>query len=166
MRAANLPSLRGYITNGLALRIAVAKSISEVEVYFNRGSANAETDKSLALKTFLEAALAAVEAAEAKTAWTLPVNTVAPAVTGTATQGETLTTTNGTWTGTPTPTLSREWLRTIGGVTTVIAGQTGTTYVLALADVGATIRSRVTGVNSKGGPVTALSNSTAAVAGL
>jgi hypothetical protein len=31
-----------------------------------------------------------------------PVNTVAPAVTGTATQGQTLTTDNGTWTNTPT----------------------------------------------------------------
>lgn len=38
MRAANLPSLRGKITNGLHLRIATAKALSEVEVYAKRSS--------------------------------------------------------------------------------------------------------------------------------
>ena len=40
-----------------------------------------------------------------------PVNTVAPAVTGTATFGSTLTTTNGTWLGAPAPTFTYQWYR-------------------------------------------------------
>jgi len=50
-----------------------------------------------------------------------PVNTVAPAVTGTTVVGQVLTTTNGTWTGVPTPTYSYQWYRSpstaIGGAT-------------------------------------------------
>jgi hypothetical protein len=41
----------------------------------------------------------------------LPVNIVAPAVTGTATVGQTLSTTDGTWTGAPAPTFSYQWQR-------------------------------------------------------
>lgn len=157
MRAAKLPSLRGFITNGLALRIAVAKAISEVEMYFNRGSATAETAQSKALKDFLDAAVTAVEAAEARAALTVPVNTVAPAITGTAQVGETLTVTNGTWTG-GSLTYAREWLR--DGV--VIAGATALTYDLVEADEGAVISVRVTATNLKSS-VSALSNATAEV---
>jgi hypothetical protein len=64
MRAANLPSLRGLITSGYHLRIATAKAISEAEVYFRRGSSG-ETAQTAALKAFFEAAIDAVEAAEA-----------------------------------------------------------------------------------------------------
>lgn len=158
MRAANLPSLRGFITNGLALRIAVAKAISEVEVYFNRGSANAETDKSLALKTFLAAASAAVVAAEDKAALLIPANTVAPAITGTATQGQTLTVSNGTWTGGGL-TYTRQWYR--DGV--AIAGATATTRLLSADDVGKVMTVVVTATNLRTSR-TATSNATAAVA--
>jgi hypothetical protein len=90
-----------------------------------------------------------------------PVNTVAPAVTGTATFGQTLTTTNGTWTGAPAPTFAYQWQR----VTTNISGATSSTYVLVAADVGNTIRCVVTATNSVApGGVSANSNSTAAVA--
>lgn len=76
-----------------------------------------------------------------------PVNTVAPTISGTGTVGLTLTrVSDGTWTGTPTPTLARNWQR--GGVD--IAGATGTTYVLQAADSGQQIRLRVTGTNSQG----------------
>jgi hypothetical protein len=40
-----------------------------------------------------------------------PVNTVAPAVSGTATVGQTLSSTTGTWTGLPTPTFTYQWQR-------------------------------------------------------
>jgi hypothetical protein len=79
-------------------------------------------------------------------------NTVAPALTGTLKVGSTLTTTNGTWTG-DSPTYGREWLRN----GTVIAGETATTYVLAAADLGATIQTRVTATDS-GGTSQELSN--------
>lgn len=157
MRAANLPSLRGYITNGLSLRIAAAKAISEAQVYFNRGSAVAETDQSAALKAFFEACITAVEAAEARAALTVPVNTVAPAITGTAQVGATLTVTNGTWTG-GSLTYARVWLR--DGV--AISGATGLTYDLVEADEGAVISVQVTATNLKSS-VSALSNETAEV---
>jgi len=87
-----------------------------------------------------------------------PVNTVAPTVSGTATQGQTLTTTNGTWTG-ATPTFTYQWFR----ATTVISGATATSYVLQAADVGSTIHCKVTATNA-GGSSTVQSNVTAPVA--
>ena len=95
----------------------------------------------------------------ASVAGTAPVNTVAPAVTGTATVGQTLSTTNGTWTGVPTPTFTYQWQR----VTTNISGATSSTYVLVAADAGNTIRCVVTATNAVSA-VSANSNSTASVA--
>jgi hypothetical protein len=85
----------------------------------------------------------------------LPVNTVAPAVTGTATVGSTLTTTNGTWTGAPAPTFTYQWQR----ATVDISGQTSSTYVIQSADAGLSVRCVVTATNSLGA-VSANSNNT------
>jgi hypothetical protein len=76
----------------------------------------------------------------------LPANVVAPVITGTATIGSTLTTSDGTWTGAPAPTFSYQWQR----VTTDISGATSSTYVVQLADAGNTIRCVVTATNSLG----------------
>jgi len=90
-----------------------------------------------------------------------PVNTVAPAVTGTATVGQTLSTTNGTWTGAPAPTFAYQWQR----ATVNISGATSSTYVLVAADATNTIRCVVTATNSIApSGVSANSNSTASVA--
>lgn len=88
-----------------------------------------------------------------------PVNTVAPAITGTTTVGQTLTVTNGTWTGTATITFARKWLA--DGV--VIAGATATTYLLAAGQLGKVITVEVT-ATGPGGVAVKLSNATAAVA--
>lgn len=157
MRAADLPTLRGKITNGLNLRQSAAKAISEVEVYRRRSGGTPQNGA--ALKAFFAACEAAVDDAIAAGGFVAPVNTVAPALSGTAEVGETLTVTNGTWTGTPTPTYTREWLR--DGVP--IPGAAGLTYVLVAADEGAVIRVRVTGTNAVTA-VSALSNASAAVA--
>lgn len=87
-----------------------------------------------------------------------PANTVAPALSGTAEVGETLTVTNGTWTGTPTPALSRKWLA--DGAE--IVGATGLAYVLTAAEAGAKISVEVTGASVAGSVVQA-SNETAVV---
>lgn len=78
-----------------------------------------------------------------------PVNTVLPAVTGTPTVGQTLTTTNGTWTGSPT--LTRQWQVSLNGTSgwTNISGQTALTHVLA-APAGRYIRCLVQGVTASG----------------
>lgn len=90
-----------------------------------------------------------------------PVNTEAPAVTGTAEVGQTLTTTNGTWTGTPAPTYARQWRRG----DTDIEDETGTTYLLVEDDEGQSITCVVTATNSVG-TETATSNSIGPVAGI
>ena len=71
-----------------------------------------------------------------------PANTVAPAITGTATEGETLTVSNGTWTNTP-DTYARQWRR--AGVP--IAGAASNTYEPTADDVGSTITATVTATN-------------------
>lgn len=88
----------------------------------------------------------------------LPVNSVAPAITGTATVGQTLSLSTGTWSNTPDA-YARIWKR--DGV--VIAGATGATYVLVEADEGAVISGSVKATNL-GVSAVANSNSTAAVA--
>lgn len=90
-----------------------------------------------------------------------PANTVAPAITGTPTVGQVLTVTNGTWSGNPSPSFTRQWRR---GATN-IASATGTTYTLVAADVGQNITCVVTATNS-GGTETATSNELGPVVGI
>ncbi len=88
----------------------------------------------------------------------LPVNTVAPAVTGTAQVGQTLTTTTGTWTGGGSITYSYQWVRN----PSTNVGSNQNTYVPVSADIGSTIRCVVTASNAAGADQ-ANSNNTAAV---
>jgi hypothetical protein len=88
----------------------------------------------------------------------LPVNTVAPVVSGTATVGSTLSTTNGTWTGAPAPTFTYQWQRN----TSDISGATSSTYVIQAADAQNTVRCVVTATNPLGA-ASANSNSTATI---
>lgn len=101
---------------------------------------------------------ATLESGESMTATIGPYNTVLPAVSGTTTQGSTLTTTNGTWAGDVTITYSRQWQRGNSSDPNDpswanISSETATTYVLALADVGKYIRCKVTATNSVGSTV-------------
>ena len=91
------------------------------------------------------------------------LNTVAPAVTGTPTEGQTLTTTNGTWS--LSATFARKWQRNTGAGWANIPGATSLTYVLATADVGAQIRCRIT-ATATFGVLTVSSNDVGPVAGL
>ena len=72
-----------------------------------------------------------------------PVNTVAPAITGTAQEGQTLTCSTGTWTGNPTPTYAYQWKRNGSN----IGSATNSTYTLVTADVGQSIKCTVTATN-------------------
>ncbi len=96
-----------------------------------------------------------------------PVNTKAPVISGAAQLGVRLTTSNGTWTGTPPiSSYSYDWWRCdpTGNNCKVISGQTGSSYTLVAADLGQTIRSRVTATNSVGS-TSAESNQTGLVTG-
>jgi dipeptidyl aminopeptidase/acylaminoacyl peptidase len=79
-------------------------------------------------------------------------NTALPTISGTATQGSTLTATQGTWTSPSTITYAYEWRRcdTSGASCTAIAGATGASYTLTPADVGSTIRVAVTATSADG----------------
>jgi hypothetical protein len=79
-----------------------------------------------------------------------PVNIDPPTITGTARAGEVLTAQNGTWANNPTEFRYR-WLRcNANGNLCVLLAADGKTYRVAQADVGSTLRVRVTAVNADG----------------
>jgi len=75
-----------------------------------------------------------------------PVNTVAPVASGSTPVGSTLTTTDGTWTGTPPPSFTYQWKR--DGAT--IVGAIISTYTTQAADVGTSVTCTVTATNVAG----------------
>ena len=77
---------------------------------------------------------------------TAPVNTVAPAITGTAQEGQTLSCSTGTWTGTAPITYTYQWYRGASA----IGSATNSTYTLVTADVGQNIKCTVTATNIAG----------------
>ena len=94
-----------------------------------------------------------------------PANTSAPTISGTAQQGQTLTASTGTWSGTQPISYAYQWRRCdTNGANCVDIIPAGTqTYTLTSSDVGSTIRIRVTATNSVGSS-TANSAQTAIVA--
>lgn len=91
-----------------------------------------------------------------------PVNTGAPAITGTPRQGQTLTATPGTWTGSPS--YGYQWQAcTSATACTAISGATASTYAVTSAEVGKTIKVVVT-ATAGGSSATATSVATAVVA--
>ncbi|MDX6471772.1 MAG: trimeric autotransporter adhesin, partial [Gaiellaceae bacterium] len=125
---------------GSTLRVAVTASNSA-------GSATASSD-----------ATALVTAAA-------PSSTAAPSVAGTAAEGQTLTASTGTWSGTAPIAYAVEWRRCDASGNACTAVGTGASYVPATADVGSTMRAAVTASNAAG-TATAVSAPTGAVAPL
>ena len=80
---------------------------------------------------------------------TAPVNTAAPAVSGVAQQGQTLTASTGTWSGTAPISYSYQWQRCSPGCLRHRRRERHS-YLVAAADVGASLRVVVTGSNSAG----------------
>lgn len=80
-----------------------------------------------------------------------PPNTQPPTISGQAVVGQTLTATQGTWTGTGL-TFAYQWRRcdTAGAQCADISGATATTYALVAADSGRTVRVEVTAKNATG----------------
>jgi hypothetical protein len=95
-----------------------------------------------------------------------PANTALPAVTNPSVQsayvvqGQTLTCSTGTWTGTA-PTFTYQWRR--GG--TNISGATSSSYTVQAADDGAAIDCRVTATNSGGSATATATGTPTAIAG-
>jgi hypothetical protein len=114
----------------------------------------------------LVAAAAFAAVGGATTAATAPTSTAAPKISGNTQQGQTLTTTSGTWSGTTPMTFSYGWEQcdSSGNACTVIAGATDQTYTLSGSDVNHTVESKVTAKNSAGSG-TATSSHTAVISG-
>jgi hypothetical protein len=117
--------------------------------------------KQLIAAALIAALAALVAVATAKAA--APGNTTPPAVSGTAKVGQTLTVSNGEWTGAPTS-YAYHWQRCTSSTScTNIAGATKQTYTVVNADAGRTLRAVVTASNAEGNS-TANSNQTDTVA--
>lgn len=74
------------------------------------------------------------------------VNTVAPAITGTTQEGQIVTCSTGTWTGTAPITYAYQWKRNGSN----IGSATNSTYTLVTADVSQSITCQVTATNAVG----------------
>jgi pectate lyase len=92
-----------------------------------------------------------------------PVNTVLPAISGVATEGQALQAASGTWTGSPTS-FAYQWqdCDSSGAGCVNVSGATASSYQLAAADVGHTLRVVVRASN-EGGSTPASSAATAVV---
>ncbi len=95
---------------------------------------------------------------------TPPANTAPPTISGTAQEGLAQASTTGTWSGSPT-TYAHQWQRcdSTGGACGAIAGATAPQYMLAVGDVGKTVRATVTASNA-GGSSSATSSASAVIA--
>ncbi len=92
-----------------------------------------------------------------------PTNTAPPAISGTTTEGQTLTASEGAWEGSPTSS-TYQWqdCNTSGESCSNAGGATKASYTLSAGDVGHTIRVSVTATN-EGGSTSATSAATATV---
>lgn len=94
-----------------------------------------------------------------------PINTAAPTVSGSTTQGNTLSTTNGSWNSNlaySPVSYTYQWRRGSSD----ISGATSSTYVTAVADVGNAVSCRVTATNNRGTTPAVSSNSITIVSAL
>lgn len=159
MKEASLPS-PGIGSQAMHLRRIAVVALNALQMTAPKYPGGAHPNAAQLATFFTTCAASATEFGK-----TSPVNTVAPAITGTAQLGATLTTTNGTWTGTATITYTRQWQKKTGaGDWVAIDGATALTYVVATpVAVDDVIRCVVTATNGVNRVVTAASNTTAAV---
>jgi len=150
-------ALRDVASGGAPARNSASTSLSELPASWTSGAAWANSPAS-----FYAAGTSSETGGEEPPA--KPANTTLPALKGSATEGETLTVSTGTWTGSPTS-YAYQWqdCNATGGACTNIAGATNASYALVAADVGHTIRAAVTATNA-GGSAVAVSSASAVVA--
>ena len=96
---------------------------------------------------------------------TVPVNSVPPAISGTAQVGQSLSSSSGTWSGSPSS-YAYQWSRcnSAGASCVDLGGATDPSYLLVAADEGATLRVQVTASNATGPGVAVTSDPSGIVA--
>ncbi len=161
----------------VALHVVINGTSSTVEVRLNGNVIYQTTSASLGTAGISTAQIGNETASQAftlvadtismqsgATAPSPPVNTAPPAISGTPQDGQTLTASTGTWTGTQPITYAYQWLRcdSTGTNCAAIAAATGASYAVTSADVGSTLRVTVTATNSVGS-ATATSSPTTVV---
>jgi hypothetical protein len=185
-----LPSISGTTTVGATLTIANGSwsgTVSSYEYAWQRCTPTCATISGATAQTYqltagdggatIRALVWAVNAVGHGAAWTpltatvaagsAPASSTLPVLTGAAGVGQTLTVSNGTWTGSPTS-FQYSWSRcpTIATCAT-ISGAYGTSYTLTAADVGTSVKALVWAVNASGhGSAWTTPTGTVAAAGL
>ena len=93
-----------------------------------------------------------VEASQSPPPPPAPTNTAPPSISGSAVEGQTLSASNGSWTGSPTS-YAYQWqdCNALGEGCLSVSGATASSYTLAASDVGDTVRVVVTAANAGGG---------------
>ena len=91
---------------------------------------------------------------ETRAVTTAPVNQSLPTISGSTVQGQTLVASNGSWSGSPTS-YGYQWSRcdSAGANCAAVSGATASSYQLASADVGKTLRVQVTASNTGGSTI-------------
>jgi len=173
----NFASSRTLLLNtwaNLQLHVVIAGAASTVEVRLNGTLVYSTTSANLGTTAAASVQLGNETAAQkftlvadnitAQTSNTgPPVNTAPPAILGSAQQGQTLTTSPGSWSGTQPIGYAYQWQRCdTSGANCANIGSADSTYTLTSADVGSTIIVAVTASNSAGS-ATASSAATMAV---
>jgi hypothetical protein len=114
---------------------------------------DADIERSLLVRLTVSAGVHSISAdSEPKFVPRAPSNTKVPTVSGTPREGEVLRASEGEWIGTRPLSFEYQWLRCglSGSGCADVAGATSTNYALSSADVGLTVRVRVTASNAGG----------------
>jgi len=135
--ASNCAVIAGAITNTYTLAVADVGSTIRFRVTASNKDGSAST---------------ASNATDVIAAIGSPIPTSRPTISGTTQAGQTLTATPGPWTGSGAISFGYQWLRCDqnGANCATITGATAPTYLLVSADVGSTVRVRVTATDSAG----------------
>ncbi len=146
----------------LGLRMDLHIAVFRVERVLGLVSAVGEPGRRMPLSVMTR--LAKIMAARMN-AELMPRNIGLPTISGTPAGGQTLTATAGSWAGSPTS-FAYQWQRcdATGAACTSIPDATGQTYLVAVADLGSTLRVAVTAGNTAGSAA-AMSAPTSVVSG-
>lgn len=136
----------------LAAAIAMAGLLTAVVTSSGSAAPTATTTTTTTGTTTAATTTAATTTTATTTAAAAPQNTSPPTISGTPQEDATLTAQTGSWSGTAPITYAYQWTRcnSQGGSCADVVNATTQTYKLTSADVGNTVRVRVTGTNSAG----------------